>query len=375
MVNVVDESLITAHGYRETNLQLAKENNELKQQLSQVINDNATRSEQIYRKDVEINNLKQQLNELSAIKQKYDSIVDIVLNKASQVDVLSNDKELQEHQKKQKQRPQTESNIDQSDDSSFTTLTPTSDDISSLTAEDSGNLTSNLGDTFSIQGLDRISEHSEEQEEEGRNESDSLLQDASKDNDNPESNKTDAYNDSLDPPDVTSVPPFAAVERVIHTPSIWKCLDANASQSVSPQEISHVLRITTNIQPNSPNLSHCRKQNANKLHDIYHSTPVQDGKAQSYQSSQPVSPNHASIGSITPIAGKSARETVFIPDKSGCNIHLKQTVVQDQPQTMISASSKKTTKTTGTKRKAVQREVIFTNPEPPRYNLRKRTKI
>lgn len=387
MVNVVDESLVTAHGYRETNIQLAKENNELKQQLSQAINDNANRGEQIYRKDVEINSLKQQLNELAAIKQKYDSIVNIVLDKAGQVAVASINREQsiqeqhhqqQQHQPQQQQQsdhqPQPESNIDQTIDSSFTTLSPTSDTISSLSDGDSGNLTSNAAGTFSIQGLNRISERSEEEEQDT---GDSLLRDGSKNGANDQPDRDNTYNDSLDPPDVTSVPPFAAVERVVHTPSIWKCLDGAASNSESPNDNSNVLRITTNIQPSSPVPSQGKKQTANKLHDVYHSTPVQDNKSSSKYPSSQNSPNHDTIGSITPIAGKSGRETVIIADKSAAvNNQTRQTMVtQSKPQKTTSTSVTKSAKTTGTKRKAVQREVVFNNPDPPRYNLRKRTKV
>lgn len=372
MVNVVDDSLNVAYAYKENNFQLAKENNELKQQSSQQARDIATLTELLHRKDVENNNLKQQLNEIEALKRRIDELEAVKQDYRILIDVVraldtGNRSFVPQLKQLLMEQPPVQVDLtvslnrglgDITDESSFTSLTPSSEQDSSLTERDSGNLSSN-NTTASALGLDRISEHSEV-------ESDSALDGATQNDDSTrvDTQQDNTYNDSLDPPDVTSVPPLVP-ERIIHTPSIWKCLDQISTHSGS-DENSNVLRISTNLQSSSPNQPQTKKQTTIML-DLYQSTPVQANKAGATLSSQSGHHSEPHDIDVTPIAKKNGQENVQLPDNSAC-------ANKGRTDTLQTSVQPKKTKG-GTKRKAVQREVVYTNPEPPRYNLRKRTKV
>lgn len=138
MVNVIVDNTIN-RDYRETNLELARENSELRQQLGHLINEN--------------NELKTQLAESISIRYKYNKIVNVVLDRHS---------------------------LD---------LTHTIDE--------------NHANTCSPPGLDVISEREE------------------------------TYDDSLDLPEVTSVPPLRLhPEQPPQTPSIFRCLDSICNEDM-----------------------------------------------------------------------------------------------------------------------------------------------
>lgn len=92
-----------------------------------------------------------------------------------------------------------------------------------------------------------------------------------------------AYDDSLEPPEVTSVPPIDNIGRVVHTPSVWHCLDSiedepehedstisSSSTKDNSAEKQH-LRVSTSFNLASP----IQLIGRNNHIDMFQSTPVQ----------------------------------------------------------------------------------------------------
>lgn len=410
MVNVVD-STFNEYAYRETNSQLARENNELKQQLSNAIADNSHKIEELHRKDVEINELKTQISDLKAIKQKYNLIVNIVcdLNTngsriaieaarnplsiarpsnvtlgGSTFSCSSSDSRISIREGRRRNTAllpiEARKDDDLRDDeqrSSCVLHDESNNQQDGDCNESSNDGVSNEGDrTLPPRLLDRISEHSEE-------ELDSL---PSRDN---------SYSNSLDPPEVTSVTPLKEIGEIPHTPSVFNCLDTirqndcnhdpdldNPQQSPDsflPHETSHKttdknnntntlerasetaskpivdtneqngLRNTTNF--NSPIQPIGRSNKNNKNQDMFQSTPVQR-KTRSNQPAQ----------SIVNAMFVEISQIKTIEDQENFKI-----VPMDK------SLSENVTAAKGRKRQAAKRP-IPQNPEPPRYNLRKRCK-
>lgn len=143
---------------------------------------------------------------------------------------------------------------------------------------------------------------------------------------------TQACDDSLEPPEVTSVPPIDNIGRVVHTPSVWHCLDSleegtdhedstisSSSTSDNSAEKQH-LRVSTSFNLASP----IQLIGRNTL--MYQSTPVQTKTKQ-----------HA-----------DNQENLVLQPKNGKKKELQSEIETD-----------------------AKRET----DEPPRYNLRKRTKV
>lgn len=407
MVNVVD-STFNEYAYRETNSQLARENNELKQQLSNAIADNSHKIEELHRKDVQINELRSQINDLNAIKRKYNLIVNVVcdLNAngsriaieaarnplslarpsnatlgGSTFSCSSSESRISicEGRRKNTALLPIEARKDDEQPSNCVLCDESGD------KQQGGDCNENSDDDNSIEGdrtlpprllLDRISERSEE-------ELDSL---PSGDN---------SYSDSLDPPEVTSVTPLKERGEIPHTPSVFNCLDTirpndcnhdpdldNPQQSPDsflPHETSHKttdknnntntveraseiaskpsvesneqngLRNTTNF--NSPIQPIGRSNKINKNQDMFQSTPVQN-KTRSNQPAQSLV--NAMFVEISQIRTTEDQE----------NFKIVQ-VDKGLSETVTTAKGKK--------RQAAKR-AIPQNPEPPRYNLRKRCK-
>lgn len=163
MVHIAENSL-NCIAYRELNQQLARENGELRQQLSQALRENDQHVAQIIQ-------LHAQLREMDSIKHKYDLILDVITSKEPQPTFETPQKSIE-----------------------------------------------SLDTSPTIGGLERISEHSE------------------------------TYNDSLDPPDVTSVPPLnLQPERNLGTPSIFNCLDES-----SPKRHNQDMFQSTPVQKRVP---------------------------------------------------------------------------------------------------------------------------
>lgn len=236
MVNKVKRIQNNKDGILENNCELAKENGQLRQQLNQYQLDYAQQSERILE-------LKTQINDLIAIKNKYNSIVKIVLDIGDEVTTtvgailpsssisssnhsasnhsVSDESQLEQSQVQQQNQNQTASSSNQID-------------------------------------LNRITERSEE--------------------------------DSLQPRNCTSVAPFR-LENNDHTPSVWKVLDdveiEKSTRDQRPREETY--RIQTQHQQNSVlelRLSN-GSMNSSPIHPvgsrriggnnpIFHSTPVRN---------------------------------------------------------------------------------------------------
>lgn len=424
MVNVVDRSF-NNHGYRETNLQLARENGELRQQLSNAIAEDARKTEEIHRKDVQLNNLRTQINELLDIKERYNSIISYVLSKASYENLqLALEGQSKKNQDEilaithstsiQKSSSTTFSLSDahnESQSDSITTLQnaqhATSAESPDEEIDDSIVEGADSESTCSAQYLlDRISEDSEEEQNSTIKTSDR------------------SYSDSLDLPNVTSVPPLRLIpDRTPVTPSVFNCLDTihksddnsisnlvleetltsqnrnetsieststklddnnNSSRhstvSENQQEIDQSniaskpnictfggasLR-TSNVNSTSPIQPVCHKESVNINHDMYQSTPVVKKK-------NPIN-NHRQ-----PQCVLKRRSTADADEVKGLfsatdnqenmkNIASTKGVVDDQQTVKPKPIQKK-------RQPAAKRAIPTQGPEPARYNLRKRTKL
>lgn len=231
MVHVVDNSFY-GYGYREINQQLAKDNGELRQQLSLVVSENSQQREEIHRRDVQIIELKRQINELNDFKNKFEAIKDIVLD----IRPVESHKDIETITPRlaiEGRHRQTE--IENNEQSTQGTSSTTSADETTAC-----NSTFDATEKISQNVLHRISERSEESSQSSSssspaqskstitpNQSKSHPRSQSSSSPSPMPLKTannTPVNDSLDPPNVTSVPPLQP-ERLVHTPSVWNCLD------------------------------------------------------------------------------------------------------------------------------------------------------
>lgn len=320
MVHVVNNSLY-GYGYREINQQLAKDNGELRQQLSLVISENSHQREEIHRRDVQIIELKRQINELVSIQAKFNAIRDIILDKRPVEPMRRQTTSIQAIEQSLHERdnsiplplPSTSHENSASPlkslsiSSSSSSSTPNNDTSSTTTADEPvGDSTFDAEPSQKLTNvLERISERSEE--DGASSLSPSHLRSPSRSN-------TPA-NDSLDPPNVTSVPPLQP-ERTMHTPSIWNCLDPLDSINLSNN-------------------------------DMFHSTPVH---------SQKNAPN---------------KNVVHGPDIDNQENVQSENKSEDRPP-----QEKQTKKGRGKRQPPVIKEVTFDNePKQSRYNLRKRTKV
>jgi hypothetical protein len=219
MVHVVEES-IYGQGYREINQQLAKENGELRQQLSQALQEICQQRIEIHQKDVEIVQLKGQLKELKKVHERYKAIRDIVGRESIGDELNSTRKEKE--------------NVNDETESKATNA-----------------------ESYYLDPIAEVTEHDDKDEDEDEDDDDGEQIEN-------EYNQTicSPENDSLEPPEVTSVPPVDYCERTMQTPSIWNCLDTLGSP---------------------PSFSHDNHHN----NDILHSTPVQPLKAANKKEPEP----------------------------------------------------------------------------------------
>lgn len=223
MVNIVNNHSLEL-GYRETNLQLARENEELKQQLSQAHNEIMNYKEETMKKNVEI-------HRLNIIENKYNHVVEVVLDlyekEGSRLTPIP--------------FPLPRGNERRS--AALSIAGSGSDEDESTQSKD----------TLPAPILDRISERLEEDEQESA------------------STLRDSYSDSLDPREVTSVPPInMSPERTPHTPSVFNILDTLKRSN----ESTETLKDTTNFHSPIQRINGTAKNNINQ--DMFHSTPVQD---------------------------------------------------------------------------------------------------
>jgi hypothetical protein len=218
MVHVVEES-IYGQGYREINQQLAREVGELRQQLAQHQQEIYQLRIEIHQKDVEIVQLKGQLKSLNKVQERYKAIRDIVGRE------------------------------------SFAARESTVEEQSTVEKENDATQTrSNNAESYYLVPIPEVTEHEEEVDEEIGYATESEH----------DFNRLSPANDSLEPPEVTSVPPVDYCERTMQTPSIWNCLDTLGSPSSFPKE---------------------HQQNHNN--DILHSTPVQPARPASKKVPEP----------------------------------------------------------------------------------------
>lgn len=307
MVNIVNTSF-NEGAYRETNLQLAKENNELKQEVSEL-------RLQLSRKDLQLLELAHKTYELGLVASKYKRIASIVFDKRTSINLPSDNGSVP------LPLPQpidnSEPNVASVD---YIAVSPDHSELDNLTSESgSESNESTLSAHSTGFKLARISEKSEE----------------------PSSNHQ-SYSDSLEPPEVTSMPPLSVhPEKPPQTPSIFNCLDTlrqnesveatqpeqdkSAAKSICINEVSNTLRNTNfnSVSPIQPIVYNIKNK------DMFQSTPVQK-KSKSRH-------NQENIGTI-----------------------LAENVPEDKPQSK--------------KRQQEVKDVANHNP-PSRYNLRKRTRV
>lgn len=328
--------------YMQTNIELAQENGQLKQQLGQYKNEYVLQSEKIVE-------LKSQVFELASIKEKYDHIVRIVLDMGS------------------------------SEASSLSSLAGADSSISSVISE------VNRVRQQSEQGPNVTSEHINRTVNLGRITENSV-------------------EDSLQPPDVTSVSPLRPDKPHVQTPSLWRVLDdtpgtiqnrhehegrqgstfdkgplqdpendRNESQDSTTQHNPLPQNGTTNsASPIHPVGAHrILAQNS-----VFHSTPVFIPRSQQQKDLE----NQENLA-------HENHHISTIQQSDGRDSSIEQTQPQGQhpvsPEKELPPSPPKSqpkTKPKARKRQAKQTEakkICRETPEPeeaPRYNLRKRSK-
>lgn len=405
MVHVVDKSLY-GYGYREINQQLAKDNGELRQQLSTVFHENLRQREEIHRRDVQIVDLKKQLNELSSIRAKFEAIKDIVTDKrhvesiqqrpnhqTTSIQALT-DSQCETRNSSPLRLPSTSQNtsINNSQDTFINSShvvsephSPTASSASTRTAIESPHGSEN-GDeqeegesTFEVDNSRRLTENVLEPiaEMSGEDEAELSQHNSSNQSSLPSPSRPNTpADDSLEPPNVTSVPPINHQERTLHTPSIWNCLDPLESDpppQFSQRSIqspakstgssaSAGLRISNNINSSSPIHPISRKANPNINADMFQSTPVQVQKSINIST---VLNNKRSISDPKPYNQENYAEVV------------EQTNADDE-----NVATKTKPKKGRAKKQPVRREIKYAREDeeaqdapPARYNLRKRAKI
>lgn len=235
MVNKINRLQKKRDGYLENNCELAKENGQLRQQLNQFQNEYAIQSERILE-------LKTQINDLIAIKDKYNSIVKIVLDIGDEVTSI---------------RALPSCSISPSFHSATGSEATPPEKSKAPEQHDTSAGSSNRTD------LNRITERSEE--------------------------------DSLQPRECTSVAPFRS-ELNDQTPSVWKALDDVEIEKPAQDRLQQETQLQ--MQPKSPpfsvvetcvrnesmsSTSPIRLIDTRRMREsnpIFHSTPVRskDGK-------------------------------------------------------------------------------------------------
>lgn len=253
MVNRVACSFIGDSRYRELNVQLAKENGDLKNKLNAATNEVAEQQEIILTKDVQINKLQKQLHALEIIKYKYEQIVRVVDEDYDNVDEKHGQLlPLPPSSESTKSAPERETQplplpLHAPSDSmkevqlkrsELPSLPNHSNSIRVSTKEEITRIETNM-DASQLEAINE-SERENEVEEKG-------------------DETFNAKNDSLEPADVTSVPSLKP-EVILHTPSIW-----------------HLNETPTKVQPllESNVISPFFQM---RTGDMLQSTPVQDKK-------------------------------------------------------------------------------------------------
>lgn len=334
MVRVVNNSHY-GYGYLENNLQLARKVSELEQQLGAAIQEIQQLRTASHRKDVRIVELEGLVNALQTYRAKHEAIKNIILgtgpvesirpsiiHQTTSIRALTNSHcetrnptlrlpSISHNESTDSCDGDPEGELSRplgspSSDNSNSTITANesnneeddgpeesatvAEDNESLSEHDeSGRLTANV--------LEPIIEDSEEEHHHG--DVKSVRNGTTRSSlPSPSSTRTiSPIEDSLEPADVTSVPPIHQIERTMHTPSIWNCLDSLESDSNSQQKQkehqqsqqkliqsparsvasspSGGLRISQNINSSSPIHPVVHKAGPNFNEDMFHSTPVQ----------------------------------------------------------------------------------------------------
>lgn len=405
MVHVVNNSSSYGYGcgYREINQQLAKDNGELKQQLSGAVSEIAHLRSEIHHRDVEILDLNRQIRELRNVKSKYIAIREIILDKGPVESIHQLEASIRAIEQAHDSLLDDANSLPSTSQANVARVTrkkPSSsssspsdkqDSSSTISAEETANSTfdANNSDNQEANVLHRISERSEES-----NVCQSSTNQSSQTEPKTAVEPPQQMNDSLDPPDVTSVPPLQP-ERTMHTPSIWNCLDpldppdapsetsqqnekdvtqqeeekkdqdVGANQPQEHEQESHQshihkqssppgnagLKVSNNINASSPIQPITRKGNHLLADCMFQSTPVQKQR-------------EPSIG-ISPISDlrKDNQENL-----QGVQSNELPSVIEKP----VAAKKGK-----GKRQKPVNREVTFGEEpvRPTRYNLRKRSKV
>lgn len=346
MVNIVDNSFtFEPNNHRETNRELAKEVCDLRLKLSQareILNENQA---EIFKKNLELTELKAELNDLMVFRRKYNAILDVVMDR--------NQRESIPHSTTYEiplALPQPLINTSMSESIRERSIINAQQSNSELERQRNNSLS-----------FDRITEKTEE--------ATSSISDLME------------VHDSLDPSEVTSVPPLIP-ERCIATPSIWKCLDStpdinakqinsqhsynlhNSEEQEKRKDQTTLLSLEpAQIQTYSPiqlfNKSRIRTSNC----DMLHSTPVRV---------EFIQPTHTTIHmSNGADSSGNNQENVQFEDNNN-NDNNKQVVKKKRQKQPAVKRKRQPAKAQST---AAKRAIAADNSEPEhRYNLRKRTK-
>lgn len=447
MVNVVGNSFRNYNNhYLELNQQLARENGELKQQLGHAITEISHQKEDLLKKEEQILQLKQQLRDLEPALEKYNAIKNIVLDQQlveclpaasaqpiraiesvpqEQRQVLSlpgpSDAPLERGEQGSRvvgtnitdidgEETQDQQDLHQSHHSSHTTTsTQTSNDEVVNAGEEEDDLSDSIStydaaeafDRLSDQPLHRISERQEEEEEQhpeerlevssGKDQNEYVESDDASQSSTLKSIELSPPEDSLLPPDVTSVPPIdQPPERTIHTPSVYNCLDPSKDsvEEAEKSEITPKLRESNGntteptpassspIQPikRKSNIGNVCSSDQISLHDMYQSTPVLAQKNPLKRMVQ--------LSIVEQSRSTANFERPRTPDQENhINQCADETLTQltnnqepQQPHVDLAQPKSKTSK--GKKVEgAAKRNLSKTDQVPTRYNLRKRSKV
>lgn len=252
MVKRVANSFINEIKYRETNISLAKENADLKFKLACVNNQVADYQDTLLKKELEISQLNHRLKQLEAVNKKYELVKQFMVD-----DNLS------------------ESLLDQADKRKESPLAidgqPAQQNDNTTTTATSKNQTVDCTNNSISDSFESFHEENEGRDDSGmqrtRRQSELVSQlipiaEISED----EQMDVDEFVDSLDPLTCTTLPSLRP-EVVVHTPSIWKCLD---NQLTSENECESTLKDDNQASPIRPTFPR------SVLNDMFQSTPVQN---------------------------------------------------------------------------------------------------
>lgn len=210
MVHIVNSSPVCS-GYRETNRQLARENGEIKQLLTEVMKECAQRREEIHKCHVRIIELEIMEKKYNALKQKYNSIVKIIESPDETLSITAHS----------------------NDQQSTTIILPLPQ------ASDIEECNSQTANTFR---LDVISEHGDEEEELEQDatlrQTPTEIQTTTTAQSPIQNTRTYSLYDSLEPADVTSMPSLdpGGPPPEQATLSIYKCLDDTKNTPTSEKD-------------------------------------------------------------------------------------------------------------------------------------------